>query len=116
MINDLKATPRQREVLRRLSHDTTEEEIQSMSISEASDCIGASWDTWRKFEATQRQEYFLRKWNQWKPGLNRGAASELIAAIKKRTATMTPDEVTGELIRAQREMALGISSEVGPAQ
>src|SRR5262245_63624655 len=95
------ATERQRALLSKILENTPYEEIEQMSFDQADRLIAWNAEHWREYPATLRQEVFLRNWNQWKAGLSRGEAADLIAAIKAKTATMTPDELSQAIAHAQ---------------
>lgn len=99
-------TDRQFWILYKILPDEPPEKIRNMTRGEASDHIRWYSAHWRGYSPTGRQETFLRNWGQWQDGLNRGQACDRIAAIKARTAGLTPDELDQERDRSVRE-ALG---------
>lgn len=102
------ATKRQRDFLSHILGDGAYAKIQTMSKREAHQVIEQycadreqNPQKWRTDTPTERQETFLRKCGQWKPGLTRGEAFDLIASIKQRIAQTSPREIKEEQARAQ---------------
>ena len=100
-IGPRKATERQKEVLHQTLQNTSYDEIENMSLDEASRLIGSHSKNWRNYPATHWQEKLLRDWNQWKSDMRRGEACDLIAVLKARIAKMSSEELSQALSDAQ---------------
>jgi len=97
----LRATEKQRDVLRLIARELSEAQIMTMSRESASSQIRLHSGHWRRYPATRHQEKFLRNWCEWTEHMNSGDASDKIAAIKAKTAHMTPEEVSNAIALAQ---------------
>ena len=77
------ASPAQKACLVQLGLAVTDR----LNSAEANQLIRAHHDRWARLPATPAQEGFLRRKGLWRPGMGRGAASELIGRLKAGPAS-----------------------------
>jgi hypothetical protein len=71
------ATPNQLRTLQELGIDTN----RTLSSLEAHRLIKKNREAWRKLPVTGAQQACLQRYVKWRPGMNRGEASDQIAKL-----------------------------------